>query len=221
MAMAEPMKTILAKYPDVGEQESVKQAIIQVMEESARPHIRVPGIAILKDKLMLDLLTQMHDGGEKFEAIPRPKAVANSAAVLAASTDWFVAFYKRTDAVKTACRGMFGHLTGDAGSPGGAGGGGVTNVNAMAAAAAAAAVKASQVSTEEDKVKQGKGQQVRNSQLDIDMATPRVATAMKAVMTNRIVTACTEESFEALCDCHAAVRQTLYMEIKVLRVKAS
>ena len=31
MAMAEPMKTILAKYPDVGEQESVRQAIIQVV----------------------------------------------------------------------------------------------------------------------------------------------------------------------------------------------
>ena len=43
MAMAEPMKTILAKYPDVGEQESVRQAIIQVMEEIAGPHIRVPG----------------------------------------------------------------------------------------------------------------------------------------------------------------------------------
>ena len=84
----------------------------------------------------------------------------------------------------------------------------------MAAAAAAAAVKASQVSTEEDKVKQGKGQQVRNSPLDIDMATPRVAAAVQAVMSNGRLTACTEESFAALCDCHAAVRQTLYMEIK-------
>ena len=33
-------------------------------------------------------------------------------------------------------------------------------------------------------------------------------------MSNRSLTACTEESFEALCGCHAAVRQTLHMEIK-------
>ena len=85
---------------------------------------------------------------------------------------------------------------------------------AVGVAAAAAAVKASQVTTEEDKSKQGKGQQVRNSQLDLDMKNKTISSAIARVMADSSIPAGTEKSYEALCGCHAAVRQTLYMEIK-------
>ena len=78
----------------------------------------------------------------------------------------------------------------------------------------AAAVKANQLPTAEDKVKQGRGQQVRKSQLEIDMANPRVVAAVQTVMADSSIIEGTEESYQQLCECHTAVRQSLYMEMK-------
>ena len=99
--MGEPMDTILTNYAD-DEKASVMGAVIQVLEEIVAPHINVLGIEVLKKQLLLDVLKQMHANGHVFEAVPRSAAVANSAAVLAAHTDWFVALYKSADVAKAA-----------------------------------------------------------------------------------------------------------------------
>ena len=212
--MGEPMDTIVANYTDEGEKNSVRAALVQVVGEIVGPHISLPGIDVVKNKLLLDVVQQMHAGGHVFSSVLRGGAVANSEAVIADNTAWFVDLYKNTEAAKIACRAMFGALKGDPAGGGGAAGGGTMGVNAMAAAAAAAAVKANQLPTAEDKVKQGKGQQVRNSQLDIDMENPRVLAAVQTVTSDAKIVEGTEESYAALCQCHAAIRQSLYMEIK-------
>lgn len=211
----EPLKTLLQQYADEGEKGSVTAAVLQVMEEMVGRHVDVPSIPVMKKQLLLDVMLQMQAGGHAFDAVPRKQAVANVEAVIADNTDWFVALYKSRASALGACWAIFGSLKTDApGGGSGAAGGGTANVNALAAAAAAAAVKANQLPTAEDKAKQGRGQQVRNSQLDIDMANPRVITAVQAVMADSSVVEGMEQSYQKLCACHAAVWQTLYMEMK-------
>ena len=93
------MDAILANYADGGEKDSVEQAIVQVVEEIVGPHVTLPAITIVKKQLTLDIVKQMHVFGHVFEAVPRGGAVANSDAVIAANTTWFVALYKSADKV--------------------------------------------------------------------------------------------------------------------------
>lgn len=194
--MAEPFDTILSNYTDPGEKDSVRAALANVVEDMVGKLIVLPSIPAMKQTILLDVVREMQVQGHVFTALPRSGAVANSAEVLAAQTAWFVGIYKATAAAQDACRSIFGTLNGD---PAGAGAGGAAGltVNDMAAVAAAAAVKASQVTTEEDKSKQGKGQQVRNSQLDLDMKNKTISSAIAKIVADSSIPAGTEKSYEA------------------------